>query len=214
MWLLGAAPCPIYAHVMQAKVTMMTVLLGLASPALAQQATAAANTPQATMQRFCKDLGQQNWKVALGNMVGLKQSAVNQLVGTLAGDAATAQVMDQLMAKSRCEVTGGKGNQVRLRVSGTDALLVAEGVMNDEAFLQVALANMQGRASDAAMESAVIQAMQRQYQSGKVPALTQTVDIEMEWVRGRWMPADDSMEELMDELMGGLSRLDEYSTAE
>ncbi|MDO4262849.1 MAG: hypothetical protein Q4C67_01505, partial [Deinococcus sp.] len=192
---------------MQAKVTMMTMLLGFASAALAQQATAAGATPQATMQQFCRDLSQKDWKVALGNMMGLQERTVNQLMTTLIDDAATAQTMDQIMRKSRCEVTGGQGNQVRLRVSGTDALLMAEGMINDGAFLQVMLANMQGKASDAVLESAAAEAMLRQYQSGNVPPLTQTVNIEMERMGRRWIPSDDSMDVLMDGLLGGLSRL-------
>ena len=159
------------------------------------------------MQQFCQTLAQRNWKAAIGNMVGLKEASMNQLVNALADDPVMQRTMDQALAKSRCEVLGAQGNQVRVRVSGADARFVMEGAMNDEAFLKVYLANMQGSASDEALQSAMMQAMQRQYASGKVPALTQTVNVEMERNGNRWVLSDKGVEVLLDGMMGGIRQL-------
>ncbi|GHF92605.1 hypothetical protein GCM10017783_00490 [Deinococcus piscis] len=160
------------------------------------------------MQQFCQDLSTKGWQQAMGNMAGVSEREVTQAFHLMGGDDATLKIAEHVFKQSRCEVLSAQGARVRVKASGADIMTVLERVMNDPA-VQRYLGQRQTAKADADLERTVLQSMQRQYQSGRLPLYTQTLNVDLERLDGHWTLTEDSLEALVDVLGGGPSRLEE-----
>ena len=155
------------------------------------------------MEGFCSDLSAGKWDQAMATLGS--ENDVKAAMSEMEKDPQSKQVLDAMMKSARCKVVAVKDNTVTLDTDTINAQAVLGSVMADAMGLAF-MSAFGGPEGEKMMEQAVLAKMVEGFVNPNAPRSKGTVDVVLEQVDGKWVPAKEN-QAFASALMGGIDKL-------
>lgn len=158
---------------------------------------------KSAMEGFCSDLSAGKWEQAMTSLGS--ENDVKAAMADMEKDPQSKQVLDAMMKSAKCKVVAVKDNTVTLETDTINAQAVLGGVMADAMGLAF-MSAFGGPEGEKMMEQAVLAKMLEGFANPNAPRAKATVDVALEQVDGKWVPAKENPA-FASALVGGIDQL-------